>query len=101
MVYCTKCGAENEDDAVECKSCGEPMKGPVYRRDRRRFEDDVCFGTRGGVPIWGVLFGLLIVVWGLTSLLGTAYSWASWDNLWPVFIIAFGLLIIFNVLSRR
>jgi len=101
LVYCQKCGAQNEDDTVNCKSCGEPLRQPTYTRARRRFEEDACFGTRGGVPIWGVIFGLLIVLWGVTSLLGNVYSWASWDRLWPLFVIAIGLLIVFNVLSKR
>lgn len=101
MVYCTECGAENEDDAVECKNCGAPLRRPAYRRYRRWDEDDLCFGTRGGVPIFGILFGILIVLWGLSSLLGSVFRWAAWGRIWPVFIIAFGLLIVFNVLSRR
>lgn len=101
MVYCTKCGTENEDDAVECKSCGEPLRRPAYRTYRRRSEEDICFGTRGGIPIWGILVGLLIVIWGVSNLLGGVYSWAVWDRLWPILIIAFGLIIIFNILSRR
>jgi ribosomal protein L40E len=100
MVYCTKCGAENEEDAVECKSCGAPLRPPSYRTYRRR-EEDWCFGTRGGVPVFGVLFGILIIIWGITALLGDVYRWAQWDSLWPVFIIAFGLLIVINVLSKR
>ncbi len=101
MVYCTKCGAENEDDAVTCKECGASLRQPTYRRYRRQFEDDICFGTRDGVPIWAILFGILIVLWGVSSLLGSVYRWAVWGRIWPLFIIAFGLLILINALTRQ
>ena len=94
MVYCTKCGSENEDDAIECKNCGASLRPPSYRTYRRkRGEDrcfgssggeDWCFGSSGGVPIFGVLFGILIIIWGITALLGDDYRWAQWDNLWPI-----------------
>jgi len=101
MVYCTKCGAENEDEAKECKECGAPLHPPPYRAYRRRYEDDVCLGGRRGVPIWGIIFGIAIILWGVATLLEDVYSWASWDRLWPFLVIAVGLIIIFNALSRR
>jgi uncharacterized membrane protein YvbJ len=101
LVYCSKCGTENEDDAVECKNCGAPLRRPAYRKYRRRYEDEICFGARGGIPILGVLIGLIIILWGVSSLLGSVFRWAVWGRLWPFLIIALGLLIVFNVLSRR
>jgi uncharacterized membrane protein YvbJ len=101
LVYCSKCGTENEDDALVCKNCGASMKPPAYRTYRKRREEDLCFGTSQGVPIWGILFGLIIILWGVTSLFSGVYWWASWDKLWPIFIIAIGLIIVFNALSRR
>jgi len=68
---------------------------------RRRREDDICFGGRRGAPIWGIIFGIAIILWGVTSLLGDVYWWASWDRLWPILVVAIGLIIIINVLSRR
>lgn len=101
MVYCRMCGTENEDDALECKNCGASLRQPTYRASRRRWDDDMCFGTRHGVPIWGLIFGVVIILWGVSSLLGDIYWWASWDRLWPIFVIAIGLIIVMNALSRR
>ena len=43
--------AENEEDAVNCASCGEPIREEIrsrsYRRVSRRRDDDLCFGSRG------------------------------------------------------
>jgi hypothetical protein len=98
MVYCTKCGAENEDDAINCKSCGEPLKETYtprrYRRQRR--DDDICFGPRGGSWI-GLFIGLMIVLAGLSELLPSV----SWDRLWPIPVILLGLLIVYNSYTNR
>ncbi len=98
MVYCTKCGAENEDDAINCKSCGESLKETYtsrrYRRQRR--DDDLCFGPRGGSWI-GLFIGLMIVLAGLSELLPSV----SWDRLWPIPVILLGLLIVYNSYTNR
>ena len=101
MVYCTKCGIENPDDATECKSCGASLSSPPYGMYRRRREDDWCFGAQRSTPIWGIFIGLLIIVAGVISILEDVYWWASWDRLWPILVIAFGLFIIYNVLYKR
>jgi ribosomal protein L40E len=99
LVYCSKCGAENEDDATVCKNCGATLSLPSRRRYLRRSEDEICFGF-AGTPVIALLFGLLIVFWGLTSLLVGVFRW-SWGNIWPLFVIALGLLIVIGNLSKR
>ncbi|UCH56725.1 MAG: hypothetical protein JSV18_05045 [Candidatus Bathyarchaeota archaeon] len=99
MVYCTKCGVENEDDALNCKNCGESLKPRRVRRYRRR-DDDLCFGPRGGSWI-GVFIGLLIIVAGVSQLFQGTFWWASWDRLWPFLVILFGLMIVVSVVYRR
>ena len=101
MVYCSKCGAENEDDALVCKSCGASLRPTTGRVYRRRRDDDLCFGTQKGLPIGGIIFGIIIILVGAISLLERTYWWASWDRLWPLVIIAFGLLIVANTLYKR
>jgi len=54
MVYCTKCGTKNEEDATVCVKCQQPLGSHhVGRRERRRAEDE-CFG----LPHGGILVGL-------------------------------------------
>ena len=46
MVYCTKCGAKNEDDAKDCVECGAPLQitpERSYLSRERRMENE-CFG---------------------------------------------------------
>jgi len=114
MVYCQKCGAQNEDDTALCASCGEPLRAPSRRgrgweeeievraeefgaRAERwgRSMEDECFGIPRGGNIVGILFGLFIIVWGASELMG----WSI--DLGPFAIIAFGLLIVIGVLSGQ
>lgn len=100
-IYCWKCGAENDDDAVNCGRCGAPLRPPTRRTYRRRDEDDLCFEPSRGLHIWGVFFGILIILAGVISLLEGFVSWASWHRLWPFVVIIIGLFVIANALSKH
>ena len=121
MVYCTKCGFKNEDDAKVCAKCGAPLQ--MSRSERRRRSDDECFGL--GDRDWdeecfglrerdwehkcfrlphagsviGIVFGIMIVLIGIAIILEKSI----WSLLGPFLIIAFGLLIIIGLLygTRR
>jgi hypothetical protein len=101
LVYCSRCGTENDDDAERCVKCDAPLREPVYRTRRRRYEDDLCFGGRGGIPVIGILFGLFIVIWGLSNLVGGMWGMMRMGGLWPLLVILLGLFIVINGLSRR
>ena len=69
MVYCSKCGTDNEEDTKFCVKCGAelyPERG-VRRRPVRR---DECFGLPRGGAIFGFVIGLIIILVGLRELLG-------------------------------
>jgi cation transport ATPase len=119
MVFCPSCGVENEEEATYCAWCGEPIKEGVTRTSyyRRRGEKDEKYEkhekhekdehekTDTASRNWVALFGLLIVISGVISLLDSWYRyqiwWANWDRLWPLLIITFGLFIVWNVLQAR
>lgn len=101
MVFCSKCGAENEEDATVCKECGVSLRRPSTRVYRRRRDDDLCFGSRGGFNWFGLFIGCMIILAGLSQLLQDTYGWASLDRLWPIPVILLGLIIIFNALSKN
>jgi uncharacterized membrane protein YvbJ len=108
LVYCTKCGTENKDDADTCLNCGASLHhtsssiaSPTYRPVRRdRREDDICFGGRSNT-MWPLIIGAFIILIGLSSLLEDTYAWARFDNLWPLLVIGIGLIIVVNALQRR
>jgi len=96
MVYCTKCGAENKEDASVCEKCGASLNPAPYRRYQRyRYEDNVCFG--GQSHIWGIIIGLFIIMIGASSLIG----FDIWDKFWTLFIILIGVIIVVNTLMRK
>jgi hypothetical protein len=99
VVYCRHCGVENPDVAEICQNCGEPLKSESYPSYRRRSRMGAFFGF-GGSSIWGIILGLFILLIGVISLLGNYITWITWDNLWPIFVIGIGLLIILNALRR-
>lgn len=107
MVYCTRCGFKNEDDAKVCAKCGVPLQ--IYRSERRKRSDNECFGSHErdwehecfGLPhassVAGIIFGFFIVLIGIALILGESI----WNLLWPFIIMTFGLLIIIGALYRR
>ena len=101
LVYCTKCGTKNEDDAAECIKCGAALQisRPVRRyrsddncfgpRERRHMEDE-CFGLPHGGAIVGIIFGIIIIILGLAIYSGVQL----WDYLGPMILVIVGILII-------
>ena len=97
MVYCTKCGTQNADDARVCSKCGASLYAVGEREHYRRMESE-CFGIPRGGTIVALAIGLIIVLWGLFAIL------APDVNVWPIAVIIFGILIAVGALyglSRR
>jgi len=95
MVYCTKCGAKNADDAKVCSQCGASLYPIRGERERyyRRYEDE-CFGIPRGGAIVGLAIGLIIVLAGLIWLLQQAELIPKTVDVWPFAVIIFGILIL-------
>jgi tetrahydromethanopterin S-methyltransferase subunit E len=100
MVYCTYCGTRNDEGAQVCVKCGATIAAdrPVRRRRNRPKRDDECFGLPHGGAIVGLIFGAIIILYGLSSVFGWSIDFGSWA------IILFGLLIVAGAvygLTRR
>ena len=63
-------------------------------------ERDLCFG-QPSKTFWSFFGGLMIILVGLTQLLGDSISWLNWETLYPYVIIIAGLLIVGNTLYNR
>jgi len=105
MVYCSKCGTKNEEDAVVCVKCGASLvTRPAWRRERGRREKE-CFGLPHGGAIAGIVFGAIIIIAGFIFVLQeTGVVTEAWDVLWPFIVIIFGILVLAGALyglSRR
>ncbi len=114
MVYCTKCGAQNEDTAVVCVKCGANLQTrPVERQRYEKYEKsekhekgrgDECFGLPHGSAIAGIVIGGLILLWGIITLALQQRWITSMPDLGWLVLIIFGVLIIAGALykmSRR
>jgi len=109
MVYCTKCGTKNEEDAVVCVKCGASLAGArAWRPERRRREkeEQECFGLPHGGAIAGLVFGAIIIIAGLLFALQewNVIEEINWDQIWPFIIIIFGILVVAGAIygySRR
>jgi len=93
MVYCTKCGTQNPDDAKVCSKCGASLYAVGEREHYRRVESE-CFGIPRGGAIVGAAIGTIIVLWGLIAILQEAKVIPTNIEVWPIAIIIFGVLIV-------
>ena len=100
MVYCTKCGTKNEEDAAVCVKCGASLVArPPWRRARKRPEEE-CFGLPHGGAIVGLIIGIIIIIAGVSWLAGIDIE----KYFWPLIVVVFGILIVAGALysySRR
>jgi uncharacterized membrane protein YvbJ len=99
MVYCTKCGTKNEDDATVCANCGASLETGVHvsRRYERRMENE-CFGIPRGGSIVGIIIGLIIILFGVSWILSIYYNIKL--EVWPIIFIIFGILIVVGAYYR-
>ncbi len=92
MVYCTNCGEQNEEGTEYCKNCGASLS-PRRRSRTWRGEREMCFGVPMAGYTWGLIFGIVIVLWGVSELLGFSFDF------WAIFAVAFGLILLYNALQ--
>ena len=108
MVFCSKCGTKNEDSAEYCVKCSAKLKVSMEKSIEKRIEEGAeefgkraealgekfgkrteqeCFGLPHGGTIFGLIIGIIIIVFGISSLAGIDLE------IWPLIIVIFGLLI--------
>jgi ribosomal protein L40E len=91
MVYCTKCGFRNPDEARYCSKCGADLEVSREERWEERVEkwgeefgkqmeewgeefgkrvEEECFALPYGRAIVGAVFGVFLIIIGLALFLG-------------------------------
>ena len=103
MVYCSKCGTKNSDEARVCSNCGAPIytvgeKYPGSEREHYRRVENECFGLPNGGMIAALVFGAIIIIAGITLYLQTAYGISI--DIWPLILIIFGALLVAGAIYR-
>jgi uncharacterized membrane protein YvbJ len=102
LVYCSKCGTKNEEDAEFCVKCGASLTAPsAWGRERGRREkgekpEQECFGLPHGGAIIGVIIGVLVILWGISSIIEIDFG----ETFWPLIIIVFGILLVAGALYQ-
>ncbi len=96
MVYCSKCGTLNSDDAQVCSNCGSPLQGAraasqPYTR-RWRWEEERHMYPRRGGSIAVLVIGLIIVLVGVSLYAEQVYGVNI--HLGEIFLILIGLLLV-------
>ncbi len=102
MTYCPKCGTQNDDAAEFCIKCGASLQtGTVSSRlrERRRAEQE-CFGLPHGGAIAGIVFGVIILVWGIITLLQQTDIIPENVEFWHIFLIIIGILILAGAIYK-
>jgi uncharacterized membrane protein YvbJ len=115
MVYCTKCGTKNEEDAKYCVKCGATLKmarEQMVEERAKEFGEELgrraeawgeefgkqmeqeCFGLPHGGTIIGLIIGAVIILVGLSVLAGG--DWGKY--LGPFMMVVFGILIVAGAL---
>lgn len=105
MVYCPKCGAKNDDNARFCATCGASLypESTATRRDagcfgERHRESQECFGLPHGGMIAGIIFGLFIVIIGISLAFG---GFDIGRFIGPMILVIIGLLIVSGAVFGR
>lgn len=97
MVYCPKCGKENEEDAQYCSKCGYNL-GKKWKKPKNngcfgQSSEDVneeCFGVPHGGLIIGILFGIILILLGVSAAFGLDLG----RYIGPLIMVVIGALII-------
>ena len=121
MVYCTRCGFRNLDEAKYCSKCGADLEVPQEESWDERVEkwgeefgkqmeewgedfgkrvEEECFGLPYGGVIVGILFGLFLIIIGLALFSGLDIG----QRIGPSIAIVIGILIVAGAiygLTRR
>ena len=113
VVYCTKCGSKNKEGAEQCVKCGADLEVTWDKRLEKRAEEwgeefgrraeewgdqfgkrveDECFGLPHGGTIFGLLFGIIIIIVGVLWITGITF------DIWPFFVLIVGVLILAGAL---
>ena len=121
MVYCTKCGTRNPDDARHCSDCGASLEVSREESFEKRAEkwgeefgkqmeqvggefgkrmEEECFGLPYGRAVVGIVFGVFIILIGLAIFMGQDIG--QWIG--PSAAVVIGMLIVAGAiygLTRR
>ncbi len=103
MVYCHKCGTNNNGEGSHiCSKCGtrlkseEPSSDEIDNKIYRYHHRTEYFGLPTASLVVGLLFGSILILLGISIL----YRFSIWKYIWPIIVILLGILIITTAISN-
>jgi hypothetical protein len=90
MVYCSKCGKKNEDDAEFCNKCGASLTGSI--KDRKKEHDDRCeeeCAVGKHSPFASLFWGVIVILVGLWIIFELVIPNTDLANRLPSWLINF------------
>ena len=89
------------DNADICANCGASLgdRPTRYRNNDQDFEE-MCFGGRSKTMA-PIIFGAIMILVGLSFLFERTFAWINFDKLWPLIIIAIGLMVVYNATQKQ
>ena len=102
MVYCTKCGTENEENATICINCKAILK-TSSSEEKSEAKSSCCNGVYGyrkwGGALIGILIGIIVILIGFSLLVRQLYNISL---PWFEFImIIFGVYFVIRALRMK
>ena len=101
MVYCQACGTQNADTNQVCTNCGVALysEAPSHHKEDECFGErdkaqDECFGVPGGGSIFGMLMGVIVIIFALAWAFGFDISIFWSQYLGPIVAGFIGLMIV-------
>jgi uncharacterized membrane protein YvbJ len=108
MVYCSKCGTLNSDNANICSNCGAALfasqsqsqtESPHWRR--RQYREEYREYYRGRAGVGALFFGIVVLAIGLILFLSVTLNVPAGGYIWPTILILVGLWVLFIGLRRN
>ena len=92
MVYCSKCGTQNPDTAVNCSNCGVSLLGAnpqdrQYSVHQHRHYDRESSKRSGGIGL--LIAGIVVLILGLSLLYGGFGLFLAY--FWPILLVVLGI----------
>jgi tetrahydromethanopterin S-methyltransferase subunit E len=86
MVYCSKCGTKNEDDAEFCSKCGDSLTG-VSKKEEDQCDEACAVGKRS--PIAPIFWGIIVILIGFWIIFGLIIPETEFANNLPSWFLNF------------
>lgn len=108
MVYCSRCGTRNDDDAKFCKKCGATLGGPFppFERPREDKCEEECSG-KSHSQTWNYFWIIILAIFLIGLILTIIFdlfekrlpSWMAGFDFWEICPVLIAIVIVIFIIS--